>query len=234
MFRVADPIKRSKLSDGVVEHILQLIREERLQPGDRIPPERDLSEAFAISRASVRDAIRKLELFGYLEVRQGDGTHVRLPDGETISQPFRALIAGHAFLADDLLEFRVMIEPQLAFLAAERRTDNDVEKLQTLLQQHVGNGINPVLTTQMDLEFHQLIAEIAGNQTVLHILGALHTLLVDFRERHLLADRPDLGLAQHTGIAEAIIAGDALLAKDLMREHLSAVGKSIHTRGDPQ
>lgn len=234
MFRDAETIKRSKLSDGVVDYILQLIREERLQPGDRIPPERDLSEAFAISRASVRDAIRKLELFGYLEVRQGDGTHVRLPDGETISQPFRALIAGHAFLADDLLEFRIMIEPQLAALAASRRSEHDVEKLRALLKQHVGDGSHPVLTTQMDLEFHQLIAEIAGNQTVLHLLGALHSLLVDFRERHLLADRPELGLAQHAGIAEAIIAGDAHLAKETMREHLSAVGQSIHTRGDPQ
>src|SRR5690625_5250925 len=100
--------------------MLEMIRDGVLKRGLRLPPERQLAEAFGVSRATLRDAVGRLQLLGYLEVRQGDGTIVRMPDGATLSLPFRNLLLSHAHLGEDLLEFRLLLEPEVAALAAQR------------------------------------------------------------------------------------------------------------------
>lgn len=227
MFDEGLAVKRSKLSDEVFSRLLQMIRAEQLKPGDRLPPERQLAQSFDVSRASLRDAIRQLEMLGYVDVRQGDGTIVRLPDGATVSQPFRSLLSGHPHLAVDLLEFRYLIEPQAAALAAQRCTPELAQRLEASLalqQELAGRGER---LNRQDLEFHQLVAHIAGNITLLQVIEALQSLLQELRDQHLTGDRPLLGVEQHTAIARAIIRGDGAAAKAAMVEHLRAVEESI-------
>jgi len=204
-----------------------MIREGDLNAGDRLPPERDLASRFGVSRTTLRDAIRELELLGYLEVRQGDGTVVRHPGGEALATPFRSLLRSQPQLAEDLLQFRRILEPEIAVLAASRCTDADAAELRDSLdrQRRIIEAGRRLMTE--DLGFHRLIARVAGNATVLQVLNTLQAMLRDMRSHMLTADQPVLALQQHTEIAEAIISGDGDGARRAALEHLEAVERSI-------
>lgn len=231
MFEEEPAIKRSKLSEEVATRLLRMIRGGRLAPGDRLPAERKLAQSFQVSRASLRDAIRHLEFLGYVEVRQGDGTVVRLPDAATLTQPFQGMLAGRPQEARDLLQFRRMLEPQVAALAAERRTPEQVARLEAAIdaQRRLVEG-GERITGGEDVGFHALVAAIAGNATVLQVLATLASLLEELRSAHLPGDRPRLGLRQHAAIARAIAGGDGDAAAAAMREHLDAVEVSVLDR----
>jgi GntR family transcriptional repressor for pyruvate dehydrogenase complex len=219
-------VKRSKLADEVAARLMRMIRDGSLRPGDRLPPERQLAQTFQVSRASLRDAIRHLELLGYLEVRQGDGTLVRLPDAATLSQPFQGLLQGRPQAAADLLEFRRLLEPQVAALAAERCGEGDAARLDQAIaaqKRRVESGERLGIE---DVAFHQLIAGISGNATVLQVLDTLRSLLEELRAHHLTGDKPQLGFEQHAAIADAIRAGRPDEAAAAMRRHLAAVEES--------
>lgn len=227
MFDEGLAVKRSKLSDEVVARLMRMIRDGQLRPGDRLPAERQLAQSFQVSRASLRDAIRHLEILGYLEVRQGDGTVVRLPDAATLSQPFQGLLEGRPQAASDLLEFRRMLEPQVASLAAARCTPRHAEQLDAAIEAQRARVERGERLGIEDVEFHQLIAGIAGNATVLQVIETLRSLLEEMRVKHLAGDKPALGYEQHAAIAHAIQEGDGEAAAAAMREHLSAVEASM-------
>ena len=222
-----DSIKRRKISDEVRDALLAMIREGDLNEGDRLPPERDLASRFGVSRTTLRDAIRELELLGYLDVRQGDGTVVRSPGGETLAMPFRRILHGRPQLAEDLLQFRRMLEPEVAALAAARVTTKDATALHEALsrQDRLVRAGRRLL--EEDVAFHRLIARVAGNTTVLHVLNTLQAMLRELRSHMLTGDQPALALRQHTAIANAIIDGDATTARRAVLEHLEAVERSI-------
>lgn len=220
-------IKRRKVSDEVRDALLQLIRDGELAEGTRLPPERDLASQFGVSRTTLRAAIQELEMLGYLDVRQGDGTLVRLPDAATVAAPFLRLLHGQPQLARDLIQFRRMLEPEVAALAALQVTTADAGELEGALarQDRLIQGGRRLL--EEDLTFHRLIARVAGNATVLHVLDALQAMLRELRLHMLTADQPELALQQHTAIAQAIIAGDAQTARRAVIDHLEAVERSI-------
>lgn len=222
-----DAIKRRKISDEVRDALLAMIREGDLNEGDRLPPERDLASRFGVSRTTLRDAIRELELLGYLDVRQGDGTVVRSPGGEALATPFRRILHGRPQLAEDLLQFRRMLEPEVAALAAARATPRDAAALTDALGRQDRLVRSGRRLLEEDVAFHRLIARVAGNTTVLHVLNTLQAMLRDFRAHMLTGDQPDLALRQHTAIADAIIDGDAARARHAVIDHLEAVERSI-------
>ena len=226
---LAEPqlIRKQKLGDAVTERLLAMIREGELQPGSKLPAERSLAEQFGISRASLRDAIHQLEFLGYLEVRQGDGTVVRLPNSSTLTQPFQHVLSSHPYLAADLIQFRFLLEPEVVVLAAEHCTEANAAELQaSLLKQHQFVAEGKQFAAE-DVRFHQLLAHCAQNVTVLHVLDTLQALLHDLRTRLLTGDQPQLTLRQHEAIADAIIRHDAQAARSHMTEHLAAVMNSI-------
>lgn len=233
MFGTDLAVKRTKLADEVVAQLLRMIRERRLVPGDRLPPERQLAQTFQVSRASLRDAIRQLELLGYVDVRQGDGTVVRMPDASTLSQPFQGLLNGRPQAATDLIEFRRILEPQVAALAARRCTPAHALQLEEAIADQRRRVDAGERLGAQDLEFHQLIATIGGNATVLAVTDTLRSLLQELRAKHLTGDQPRLGLQQHAEIAGAIQERDAAAAAAAMHAHLDAVEASLLLEGDP-
>src|SRR5690348_4949912 len=128
-----EPVRRSRIYEHIVEQIRALIREGRWAPGDQIPPERELAERFRVSRTSVREALRALEMQGIIDSRQGGGTFVRTADTEALVPPLAAaILRGRRELAE-VLEVRELIEPGIARRAAERATDEHVSELESLL-----------------------------------------------------------------------------------------------------
>ena len=220
-------IKRQKLADTVTDRLLAMIREGELELGSKLPAERDLAARFGISRASLRDAIRHLELLGYLTVRQGGGTVVRMPDSLTLTQPFQHVLSSHSYLATDLVRFRFLLEPEVAALAAEQCTEENALQLRASLQTQDQLVEERKQLASEDLRFHRIIAQCAGNVTVLHVLDTLQALLHDLRMRLLTGDQPCLTLRQHEDITNAIVDHDAEAAKISMTEHLEAVMNSV-------
>lgn len=220
-------VPRTKLSEAVFDKLLELLRSEQLKAGDRLPPERNLAERFGVSRVSLRDAIKRLELLGYVEVRQGDGSFIRRPDGKALSQPFQGLLSGQPHLARDLMEFRTLLEPQIAALAAQRCTPQAAQEFNHLLERQHRLVEDGKRLSAEDVDFHELVARVAGNLTVLHVIGTLQHLLQNLRDQSLIAGRPGLAIEQHSSIAEAIMTGQPERARDAMLEHLGSVNESI-------
>jgi GntR family transcriptional repressor for pyruvate dehydrogenase complex len=227
MSREALLAKKPKLADIVADHLLEMLRQGTFQAGDKLPAERELASQFGISRASLRDAIRHLELLGYLEVKQGGGTFVRVPDGQALTLPFQALLSGQPHLAEDLIEFRFLLEPEVTALAAMHCTEEDAAALRESLEKQLQLVQAQERLTSEDVRFHHLIARSARNVTVLYILDTLQALLTDLRARLLTGDQPRLTLLQHGNIADAIIRHDAAAAKAHMVAHLEAVMQSV-------
>ena len=216
-------IRKVKITETVTNELLTLIRNGTFATGQRLPPERELSLKFGISRASLRDAFRQLELLGHLEIRQGDGTYVRAPTSDTISTPFRGLLSGSPQAALDLLEFRLILEPEVAALAAKRATPEHATSFERLLEQQRRVAAQGLRISKEDLEFHHLIAQIAGNTVILQVLTTLRSLLGELRVTALAGRLPDLTIVQHERIALAILGNNPTEARATMLDHLNAV-----------
>ena len=128
-------VRRTRLFEGVVAQLRELIRDGRLRPGQRLPSEREMAERFQVSRASVREAIRALELDGLVMIRSGAGTFVSEEGFDAaVDLLARRLLAGREALAD-IVELRLVLEPQIAALAAQRATADDKERLTAILNE---------------------------------------------------------------------------------------------------
>src|SRR3954451_10789960 len=120
---------RDALPDQIAARVIRLITERRLQPGDRLPPERELAQAMGVSRSSLREALRALSLLGVTEMRQGDGTYLTALDPEALMRPFGLVLALGDGQMKELFEARRVIELGLAALAAGRIDDLTLEEL---------------------------------------------------------------------------------------------------------
>ena len=225
---VLEPVKRSRIYEHIVDQIRALIREGRWTPGDQIPPERELAERFRVSRTSVREALRALEMQGVIESRQGGGTFVRTADTEALVPPLAAaILRGRRELAE-VLEVRELIEPAIAALAAARATPEHTAELESLLERQrecirLGKSF-----VDEDTAFHYTLARAADN----HILLRLHNVILDVlresRQSYLhVPDRPQMSLRGHEAILAAVRAHDADAAHQASLAHITEVREGI-------
>jgi GntR family transcriptional regulator, transcriptional repressor for pyruvate dehydrogenase complex len=222
-----ETVRRDKVYEGVARQIERLIL-KRLQPGDKLPSERELAETLRVSRSSIRDAIRSLELMGMVEPRQGAGTIVREISSESLVNPLANAIKRKEELIGELLDFRKMLEPQLAARAATRVSPNQIFEMEQILErqeQKLRDGESAIVE---DSEFHYAIALASGNSVVLKVLDTLMDLLRDSRERSLQVEgRPQKSLTAHRRILAALKRHDGEAAKLAMRRHIENVEKIV-------
>lgn len=217
-----EAIPRDKVYLAVARQLEQRIVEQ-LKPGDRLPPERELVQMLGVSRGSIRDAIRSLELIGLLEPRQGYGTVVCSPGSGGANPLVNALLDKKKMVAD-LIDVRKMIEPALARRAATRLTRDQVSDLETILKQHEEKFSRGELGIDEDSDFHYRIALASYNSVVLKVVNVLMDLLRETRERSLqVGGRQEKSLAGHHRILAALKRGDAAAAESAMRRHLDEI-----------
>jgi GntR family transcriptional repressor for pyruvate dehydrogenase complex len=220
-------VRRNKVYEEVAKQIEHLIL-EKLQPGDKLPSERELAEMLQVSRSSIRDAIRSLELTGLVEPRQGAGTIVRELSAESLVNPFANALKRRQELVSELLDFRKMLEPPLAARAATHASPDEISEMEEILQRQEGTLSHGEASIAEDAEFHYSIALASGNSVVLKVLDILMDLLRETRERSLqLQGRPQRSLAGHRRILAAIKRHDAEAAKDAMRRHIEDVEEIV-------
>jgi GntR family transcriptional regulator, transcriptional repressor for pyruvate dehydrogenase complex len=222
-----ETVRRDKVYEGVAKQIERLIL-KKLQPGDKLPSERDLANSLGVSRSSIRDAIRSLELMGMVEPRQGAGTIVRQISSDSLVNPLANARKRKEELVGELLDFRKMLEPSLAARAATRVSPEELAEMEEILERQDRKLLNGESTIAEDTEFHYAIALASGNSVVRKVLDTLMDLLRDSRERSLQVDgRPQKSLAGHRKILAALNRHDAEAAKLAMRRHIEDVEKML-------
>jgi GntR family transcriptional regulator, transcriptional repressor for pyruvate dehydrogenase complex len=220
-------IRRNKVYEDVARQIQRLIL-KKLRPGDKLPSERELAETLAVSRSSIRDAIRSLELMGMVEPRQGAGTIVLEITPHSVANPLINALKRKEEVMGELLDFRRIIEPPLAARAATHASNEDITEMEDILDRQELKQRQGESTIAEDSEFHYAVAMASGNSVVLKVLDTLMDLLRDTRERSLQVEgRPQKSLAGHRRILAAIKRHDAESAKAAMRRHIEDVEEMV-------
>jgi GntR family transcriptional repressor for pyruvate dehydrogenase complex len=212
---------------STVERIGELIQTGALRPGDRLPPEGDLASELAVSRSSLREAVRALTFMGVLRTRQGDGTYVTELDGATLLESLGFAVD----LASDrtLLEFfqlRRLLEPAAAALAAGLATDTDLADLGACLarMEEAAAAGDSDRFIDADLDFHHTVTGVVGNEVLSGLLRALGLRSVRGHRWRARTDRAalDRSLAEHRAILDAVAAHDGDAARAAATAHLLA------------
>lgn len=220
---------RRPLVDQLTDRVLAHIRTKRLQPGARLPATAEMARSFGVAPTTLREALRRLQATGVIDVRHGVGIFVKSDASRLMVVNPDRLEADKGRLKD-LVDARRLIEPTLAGRAAERRSDADVAELEQLLASSAALRADRAQAGEANLRFHRRIAQIAGNSVVSDMLAALLDLHVGDQ---LIIDRlfadPARDHAEHVNIAKAIAAGDARAARRRMQLHLDEVMTSVRT-----
>jgi GntR family transcriptional repressor for pyruvate dehydrogenase complex len=224
---IIEPVRRSRLYQDIVSQIEALLDRGELRPGDQLPPERALAEQFQVSRASVREALRSLELLGVVETRAGGGTFVRRTVPEDLARPLSNLIArGHTLT--DVIEVRGLIEPAIAASAAKRIRPDELIELREILDQQAAKVAAGQSYAEEDTRFHELIGQAARNELLVTMLGVIWDVLRSSREQWLQTNqRAHSSIDAHQRILAALDAHDTDAARAAAADHIHAVGEGI-------
>lgn len=187
------------------ERLRQLMEEGNFRDGDKLPPERALAESFGVSRSSVREAIRALAEKGLLESRHGDGTYVRVPDMEPLKIAILEAVDSEGLLFDEVMEYRKIVEPAIAELAAVRRTPEQLDRLKIIAcdqQRRLLAGEND---GDLDALFHLALAECTGNRLFIDTIARLNDVYAGGRTPDLRdAAWGKFSLSSHLRIIDAL------------------------------
>jgi len=218
------PVAVERLSDGVVDQFREMVLLGELVPGQRLPNERELGEMFGVSRNSVREALRQLELLTLVERRRGDGTYVRQLDLVQLMAPFGAIIASSAAAVDDVLEFRRTFEPEVAALAAVKADDDGKSRLRSSLRDF-DSALGARGADVADVDFHFTVALVTRNAVVIGVQRAVMELMAHFRAQLGPASYDGTVAAAHGhgAIVDAIVEGDPVRARHAAVSHLHDV-----------
>jgi len=217
--------------EHIVAQIERAIFDGRLQQGNKLPPERQLARQFGASRVAVREALRALEHRGIVDVRHGatGGYFIREADGASLVRDFETLFRLSRISLSQLLEARLLIEPDAARLAAERARDADIKSLAATLDARADRAASGRTARGIDLEFHRELAAVAGNPVHALVMAALMELEVDVVARPPSLDAVDDAAidAAHREVLDAVTARQPERARAAMDAHIRDVERRL-------
>jgi GntR family transcriptional regulator, transcriptional repressor for pyruvate dehydrogenase complex len=213
------------VTDEAILRIKDMLLTGALQPGDRLPPEKELSENLGLSRNSLREAVKALELIRVLDVRRGDGTYVTSLEPNLLLEVMTFVVdlhSDHTIL--DLFEVRRLLEPSAAAMATLRATTDDIARLTTMLDE-VGPDTGVEALVAHDVKFHGFISRLSGNAYLSTLLESLsgHTLRARIWRGLTEENSVERTLAEHRAIVDAMSARNADLVRSWTTVHISGV-----------
>jgi len=222
------PIKLERVAEKVASQLKDAIVRGAFRIGERLPSERDLATQMGVSRASVREAIQQLEMLGMVESIHGGGTVVQSLAEKELGSPIEALLQDDVHKVVELTEVRALLEAWAARQAALNRTDEQLQRMRSLLAEMREDLARGRIRSDIDLAFHTEIAAAAHNTIFLHLMQTIHRLISYSiklsRELFFLTEEyQEVFLDHHTRVFQAIERGMPDLAETAMREHLSFV-----------
>ena len=223
------------LAERVTDQLKNLIVTGQLQSGDRMPPERELARQFGVSRTVVREAVRSLMAQGLVDVYAGSGTIVRNPSAGAVAESMALFlqVGRQGFDHGKILEVRRLLEIEIAGLAAERRTPEDLAALEAVMQEHARVGADRDAWVKSDMAFHALLAQATKNELFSLLLDSIADIMMTMRRlAFTVADAPSRSLKYHGAILEQVQRGDPEGARTAMREHLVEAETTIRAALD--
>lgn len=220
------PIKRPSVGEQVCEQLKEHLFAGRWKPGEKIPSEHELAQAFGVSRVTIREAILRLSSLGLLESRFGGGTYVReITAGLNISPIVPAAYLDTKSILD-VIEYRLVVEVRTAGLAALRATPENIAVLEETWKAMDRNKHDQRLFAEADLDFHLELSRITKNSMLIETLNVIRSVLSQVMYVAIQA-RGTRGLHYHRLLIDAIAAHDERRAMDIMEEHITNVYKTL-------
>lgn len=227
------PVLKQSLSDTLAHQIRKLIHTGEYQEGDRLPAIMEMARRFGVGHPAVREALKKLETIGIVEIRHGSGVYVtRNDDVLVLASDYRGTVTKKLLL--DLIRARTPMEVQSILYAVRNASGEDLQEMRRLLTtagQHLDD--DDVLNS-VNMGFHRQIALASSNTVLVQLLDVLQDLFVD-EQRMILSifGSRERDHQEHLGLLEALERRDELLAVERMRKHLEGVEEAVH-RWDPE
>lgn len=221
-------VRASRLYEQIVEQIQNRIAEGKLRPGDKLPPERELGEQFGVSRTAVREAVKALREKGLVEILPGKGTFVAdIADSTTsiVRNSLSLMVkTGPGNGLFNLIQVRAILEPEIASLAAQMATEEDIQALQHAFEVMDQALDDAEVFVEADLEFHLTLARATQNQLIPVLIDPIMDLLREQRMRiFMVRGGPERGQYHHRLIMEEIRKHDPDATRRAMAEHLQQV-----------
>jgi GntR family transcriptional repressor for pyruvate dehydrogenase complex len=220
-------VTREAVPQQIVSRLLDLIQQRHLEPGDRLPAERELAATMGVSRSSLREALRALTVLGVTEMRHGTGTYVSSLEPELLVRPLSFVLSLSDGGFDQLFEARKVVEPAIAALAAKRVDDATLDRLDALVTRAEAVSENSEAFMVADVELHDVIREAAGNAILGRFMESIHA-LGRARRRTTGTKRSvrTQSVKDNREIVAALRAHDASAAADAMHIHLENVERA--------
>ncbi|UFN46091.1 FadR/GntR family transcriptional regulator [Nocardioides okcheonensis] len=227
-------LMRTRLYEQVAGQISAWISDNGLTAGDKLPPERELAQRLGVSRATLSQALVALEVVGVVEVRHGDGTVVTERQGMQQATRIVEAIRSHADRLPEVIETRDALETKIASLAAVRRTDEDLARIDDALAAMEADIAAGGRGVEGDERFHGAVTAASHSLLLARLMGEIGDLIRETRIESLgQPGRPQDSLAGHRAIAEAIRAGDPQAASEAMHAHVAMVSDVALLREQP-
>ena len=231
MFR---PVPTDRISQVIVDQIKEAVFQKKLNPGDKLPSERQLIDQFKTSRVTIREALRTLEQFGILEIRRGmeGGAFIRDPNTKFINNFLQDMFSMGKIKISNFTEARMAIEPFSVKLAAERITEDSLKKVKQNIQEATEclNKGNKNDARLLDLEFHRLIANASQNPVIFFMIDSI----MDIMENNIssipiAAKTVERTNQYHEEIFAAVEGRDIRKAQNLMLKHIQEIHDALET-----
>ena len=205
---------------ATAQKVKTMIIQREMKPGDRLPTEKELADLFGVSRSTLREAMKFLRAENVVVIRQGSGTFVSAGTGIG-EDPLGLHFTNQEKLIQNLFETRMLIEPQIAGLACQRATPQDVRNLQLLVTEMDRSEVNSPASAELDVQFHTAVAECTHNEVLIRVVPII---IESIRRSHVEThDDPESfkrAKRSHAGICKAIAEGDFMEAKFQAEQHV--------------
>ncbi|MGB6153391.1 MAG: FadR/GntR family transcriptional regulator [Pricia sp.] len=217
--------ENGEIQNSIVSKIRELIRYKNLEPGDKLPSERMLSEKFGVSRSNLREAIQKLEFYGLLKSKPQSGTFIADIGQVAMDGMLEDILRLREPDFKSLVETRILLELKTCRLAAQRRTKEHLNQMEEALEAYSKKVLNREDAVQEDLLFHLAIARASGNSTMNTFMLIITPEIINNFQKHHVCDKDMAfrGIEEHRDIYEAIKAQNPQLAKEKMKVHFKAL-----------
>lgn len=232
-------LTRDTLSDQVADRLLSYIIAQRLEPGARLPSEKQLAVEFDVSRPVIREALRSLAGQRMIEIVNGKGAVVMPLDGYLLGLFFQRAVQLQGSFTLELMEVRRCLEVPMARMAAERRTDEDVEALRELVTKMHEPGLDSGRYVELDVAFHIALARATHNTMLYYIVSSVRTALAEViaavfgvqPTESALSEMRQRSQSQHQKIFDAIERRDGAGAERAMQVHLADAREAVSGGG---
>jgi len=228
------PVSKVSISEDIAQQILDLISSGALQPGQRLPSERELCKHFGAARSSLREALRGLCMYGVLTARVGEGTSVAADGGKFLGKVMEWRVIAEKHDIENLLEVRIALESIAAANMALYGTDEEIARLGTFLAKMKSCLKDKAKFAAADLGFHVTVAQASGNSLLFDLIGMIRNQLVNALAKLLLPEVIPVSFKEHEPVYKAIERRDPVAARNAMQAHLEkALERHRESMGKP-